>query len=560
MNRSGEPNKAALNIAAIYILAGAAWITFSDKLVEFLAEAKETVTFISIIKGWVFVAVSGILIFCLVKNAFKRIRTSDENLLNSNRELQKAKDEIAAAYDQLSGSEALLRKQYGDSMASQRQLLELKKKLHDMAYIDQVTNVPNLVSFRDKMQEVINGGEKCALMFVDLDNFKYINDSFGNIFGNRLLKRICDVLSGLMRDNCSIYRIGGDKFGILVENFNNICDIERIAVSLLKGIKSPLQFDNKILYFTASIGIALLPDHGATPDDLLKCSEIAVYKAKEMGKNRIVIFSEQMQIAVLERLEIDRYLRTALENSEFELYYQPVYNMASRTISGFEALIRWRNDDMGFVMPNKFLKVAEDTHMIIDIGEWVLRSACVFQRRLQQEGFEDITISVNVSRLQLLQEDFVDVVLEILDMAGVDAEKLELEIAETIFMESYDSIIGKIAALSKRGVRIAMDNFGKGYSSISRLRQLPISTIKIDKTFADILSVSDESRRLTDLLVSIGKSMDLTIVAEGIETKEQYDYLSGMNCNKAQGYLFSRPIPEREVIGRLQAAKEQQTQ
>lgn len=549
-----EPNtnkKVALRIMVIYVLAGALWILLSDKLVAALVSDNDTITFVSMIKGWVYVAGSGFLIFTLVNNAFKRLQTAENQLLKSNSQLVKAKDEITSAYQQVTESEALLRQQYDEILHAQNKLLEYKQKLHELAYFDQLTGIPNKISLKDNLEELLALEEKCALLYVDLDNFKYINDTMGHTFGDLLVKAISDMVAGMLDPNCILYRLGGDKFILLIKEFKDIYDIERIAVKLLKGLKNPVDVEGRIFYNTASIGISLFPDHGNSMDELLKNADIALIKAKETGKNRIVIYSEPLNMAVREWVDIEKYLRTALENSEFELYYQPQYDMKTREISGFEALIRWRNDEMGFIMPSKFIKVAEDTHLIISIGEWVVRNACIFLKRLQQEGYEDITVSVNISMLQLLQTDFVNVILETLEMTNVSPNKLEVEITESLLSENFEAITEKMNILKENGVRIALDDFGKGYSSLNYLRKLPISTLKIDKSFIDIISDNEDSRILTDYIVKIAKSLNLRIVAEGVETQDQFDYLAGLNCDKMQGYLFSRPLTERDAIAKL---------
>lgn len=437
-------------------------------------------------------------------------------------------------------------------MNTRQKLSECKKQLQDTAYFDQMTGLPNQVSLFAKTEEILANGGKCALLFVDIDNFRFVNDSLGYKFGNRLIKEIGGALAGLVDENCAVHILGGDKFIILIKAYKDICDVERIALKVLRGLKNPITIDERVFYNTASIGISIYPDHGSTADELLKNADIAMLKAKETGKNRIVIYKEQMNDEVKEWIGIERYLRTALENSEFELYFQPLYEIRTREITGFEALVRWRNDEMGFMAPGSFLKVAEETHLIIPIGEWIFRNACLFQKNLQQAGYDSLIISVNVSRLQLLQDDFVDTITQTIEMAGVRPESMELEITESILMERNETISEKIRRLNEYGVRIALDDFGRGYSSLSYLKQLSFNTLKIDKSFIDVLSSSEDAKALTDFTVRVGKRMNLNIVAEGVEKQEQYDCLADLNFNNMQGYLFSRPLSERDVFKKLQ--------
>lgn len=404
----------------------------------------------------------------------------------------------------------------------------------------------------EELDKKLKSVDNCALLFIDVDNFKYVNDTYGHRFGDRLLKRFTEILTGLVNENCTIYRIGADKYTVLSERFERINEIESLAVRILRGLKESVEIDERVLYSTVSIGISIYPDHGGTAEELFKNADIAVIKAKETGRNRIVIYSDAMNVAVQERVSIERYLRHALENNEFELYYQPIYDTQSGRISRFEALVRWRNDEMGFVMPDKFLKVAEDTHMIIAIGEWILHSAGIFQKNLQQQGYKDIRVSVNVSRLQLIQDDFVDVVMDILDMTGISADSLEIEVAENVLAQASDLISGKLKTLNENGLRITMDGFGRGYSSISFLKQLPVTTLKIDKSFVGTINGKKESTALVDFIVHIAKSMDLNVLAEGVETREQFDYLQKIGCDGLQGYFLSRPLPEKDAIGKLQ--------
>jgi EAL domain-containing protein (putative c-di-GMP-specific phosphodiesterase class I) len=248
---------------------------------------------------------------------------------------------------------------------------------------------------------------------------------------------------------------------------------------------------------------------------------------------------------------IEKHLRTALEKNEFDLYYQPQLDVKTNRVSGFEALIRWKNPELGLVPPSKFISIAEDIHMIIPIGQWVVRNACLFLKKLHRNGYTNLTVSVNASILQLMQNDFADSVLEILETVKLDPEFLEVEVTESVLMESYDLIAAKLKMMRTKGIRIALDDFGKGYSSLNYLRHLPISTLKIDKSFIDTISVNDRKKSLTDLIVRIGKNMGLCVIAEGVETQEQMDYLVKHKCDKIQGYLFCKPAVENEILERV---------
>lgn len=430
------------------------------------------------------------------------------------------------------------------------ELKEYEQKLHYLAYHDQLTGLQNRLALNERLGTLLdkNMNQRFALLFVDVDNFKYINDTMGHTFGDLVIVKLSERLIDQQRSELTVYRIGGDEFIILVDRFNKKEEIEKMSVNLLKAFKSHVELDGSKIFTTVSIGVAIFPEHGTDMDSLLKNADIAVYKAKETGRNRIVFYNEPMNEVITERMYIERHLRSALENNEFELYYQPQLETSSGRISGFEALLRWRNSELGYVSPNKFIGVAEDTHLIIPMGEWVLRTACIFLKKLHQKGYLDLDISVNISMLQLLQDDFADMVLDTIESVKINPKHIELEITESILMESYEAIAGKLKLLRARGVKLALDDFGKGYSSLNYLKQLPITTLKVDKCFIDTISNKTKNKSLTDLIVKMGRSMDLCVVAEGVETQEQMDYLVKHKCNKIQGYLFSKPISEDEVM------------
>lgn len=666
--RKGEPKLISLKISAVYLLIGAVWILLSDKMVDIYVNNKVTVTYISLIKGWVYVAATGILLFNLIYSALKRIKSTENELVKSYQELTEKNKELESAYGQLTASEDVLRQQYDEIVESQKkhieseeryrliteatndaiweekegirkfsdrwfeitgytkeeleeagnwealvhpedklaadnilcehirnktpyyqceyrlrikngeykwiqsrgkaifgedgkacrmagshtditELKQYEQKLRYLAYYDQLTALGNRLSMIEKFNNLLTEGNgNISLLYIDVDNFKYVNDTIGHSYGDLLLVKISERLSRFQEDSCNVYRISGDEFIILYDSFENDGDIEKLAVRILKGFKESFEIGNSNLYITISMGISVYGDHGVSMDELLKNADIAVYKAKELGRNRIIIYNEPMNEVVTERMIIEKQLRTALENNEFELYYQPQLDILTNKISGFEALIRWRNSELGFVLPSRFISIAEDTHLIIPIGEWVLRNACMFFKRISQYGNTDMTISINVSILQLLQDDFVDMVMEIIDLVGMNPKQLEIEITESILMESYETIACKLKLLRLRGISIALDDFGKGYSSLNYLRQLPISTLKIDKSFIDTISLDKKNKSLTDLIVKLGRSMDLCVIAEGVETQEQMNYLIKHKCNKIQGYLFSKPLSEKEVL------------
>ncbi len=432
---------------------------------------------------------------------------------------------------------------------SYEELKVYENKLYEMAYKDHLTGLPNRMSLYENLGKSLDKYPftNMALLFIDLDNFKYINDTLGHFCGDLLIKEIGGRLSSMFTGNNVVHRLGGDEFIVCLYNYVNLDEVEQCAVKIIHSFKEPFDVGNSIFHTTVSIGTALFPEHGISADELLKCADIAMYKAKEAGKNRFVFYSPSMNKAVNERMIIERHLRAALEKNEFLIYYQPQLDIKTNKISGFEALIRWQSQELGLVSPQKFIKVAEDTHLIIPFGEWVLRNACLFIKSLHKQGYTDLTMSVNISMLQLLQEDFVNRVIQVIEFVDLDPQFLELEITESILMESYEAIGRKLEQLRAKGVKIALDDFGQGYSSLSYLKRLPITTLKIDKVFVDDISEENSEKSMADMIVMIGRKMGLTVLAEGVETQEQLEYLKKHDCHKIQGYFYSKPLSQDEA-------------
>lgn len=435
---------------------------------------------------------------------------------------------------------------------SHRDITELKEyqeEMESMAYQDVLTGLPNRYALYEDMSNLfLTFPDKGAsLLFIDVDNFKFINDSLGHVFGDELLKILSKRLEKLLGKSSNLYRLGGDEFIILMKDIDSVEDAESFAAYIYQNFKSPVQLRDSVLHINISIGIAKYPEHGKDVNELMRCADIAMYNAKMLGRNRHVVYAKSMNDTLTERMLIEEQLRTALLNDEFDVYYQPQLDIKENKITGLEALLRWNNPKLGFISPLKFIPIAEDTHLIMSLGEWVLNKACAFIKRLHGKGHSEIIISVNISMLQLLQEDFVEKVLRILRLHNISPESLELEITESILMESYEAIEGKLEHLYSHGIKIALDDFGKGYSSLSYLKQLPISTLKIDKSFIDDINGEEGTKSLTGHIVTMGRSLGLNVVAEGVETTEQVTYLIDHGCHKLQGYLFSKPVVEQEA-------------
>lgn len=465
--------------------------------------------------------------------------------------LQVSYQELESTYEEVTALQDELLEQYHKLVENQALLQRSEEKYRLLAYNDALSGLPNRLSLSEELNEFTASTKRrhAALFFLDLDNFKYVNDTLGHTLGDQLLIEAGERLLEIGESDARHYRFGGDEFVILLETDGSEEAAITYAESLSLTFREPFLLNESMVHVAASIGIALYPDHGTTAEELLKYADIAMYKAKEMGKGTFVMYGMEMRQHFDERMIIEKHLRDAMDGGEFSLNYQPIMHADGATLWGFEALIRWNSPVLGFVPPPAFIKIAEDRRLIGPIGEWVLRNACTFIRSLQQKKGRPFRISVNISVIQLMLDDFVDTVLGVLAETGLEARYLELEITESIFMESLDSIGEKLEALKQAGIGIALDDFGTGYSSLSYLKRLPITTLKIDKSFIDGVLEAEGDRMLAKSIISIGQEMGLGVTAEGVETKEQLDYLKQAQCDKIQGYYISRPLPQGDVDG-----------
>ncbi|WP_379128203.1 EAL domain-containing protein [Paenibacillus sp. sgz500958] len=464
--------------------------------------------------------------------------------------LNNSYQELEATYQQLTATQQELVGQYD-------LLLENQEKMFHLAYYDSLSNLPNRICLLESIEKYIqNPGGHAALLFVDTDNFKYINDTMGHKFGDILIRKSSERLQSVMRQNMVLSRLGGDEFVILLKDVTGHEEVLKLAEEVLDGFKQPFLIGESNLYVTVSIGISFYPEDGFTTEEILKNADIAMYRAKEAGKNRYVMYDKSMHAAFNDRMNIEKHLRSGVSNNEFELYYQPQVDIQTGKITGVESLIRWNSPVLGFVSPLSFIKVAEDSRLIIPIGEWVLQKSCFFMKDVHNRVGIPYKISVNISVIQMLQDDFTDMVLQALEDSGLAPSCLELEITESIFMESFGSIVSKLEFLKSHGILIALDDFGTGYSSLSYLQQLPISTLKMDKIFIDSLSDDPYSQSFVQTIVELGHKIGLKVVAEGVEDVSQLNFLKKSGCDMVQGYLMSRPVPERytdEIFDPLKA-------
>ncbi|MFL0245818.1 sensor domain-containing protein [Candidatus Clostridium stratigraminis] len=437
----------------------------------------------------------------------------------------------------------------------ERQLVEQKKikeSIYRMAYYDELTGLLNRTMFLKELSLELTlakkSGGKVALLFMDIDNFKNINDTLGHNNGDILLKVIGDNIGSLTNEDFIAARFGGDEFAILIKNIKSKEDIQNACTKVIKEFKRPINIKNREFNITISIGAAMYSDDIQDEYTLLKNADIAMYYSKEHGRNEFALYNNDMKLQVLEKLELENGLKNALKNNEFCIYYQPQIAIDKNEIVGVEALVRWVHPVKGIISPIKFIKVAEETDIIIQMGELVLLKACEQFTEWKRNGIELKRLAVNVSARQFEQSNFTAIIKKIIEETNMNGEYLELEITESIAMKNLDYTINVINELKKLNIKVSLDDFGTGYSSLNYLMRLPINTLKIDKSFIENIKLNSNKEIIAKTIITLARNMNLDVIAEGVETYEQLEFLKKNKCDIAQGYLFSEPIPEDNFI------------
>lgn len=429
---------------------------------------------------------------------------------------------------------------------------ERTEELRYMAHHDALTGISNRVIFMDKLEHAIfrarHHGNQVALLFLDLDRFKVINDSLGHHVGDEILREVAHRLQGCIRQTDTVARLGGDEFTVILENMSSTDGVTKVACEIIGKLAEPLKIQDHDLVITASIGIALYPSDTNDINTLIKFADTAMYKAKDSGRNAYKYYSEHMGNMGENRLALEMQLRNALERNEFLLYYQPQIDAQTGQLTGAEALIRWQHPEFGMVSPLEFIPLLEETGLIIATGEWVLKEACKQARQWQLSGHDKMSIAVNLSPLQLCDSNLIPQLQTILSDTDFDASLLELEITESMLMRNVDSAIEMLKSINELGVSIAIDDFGTGYSSLSYLKKLPLNKLKIDRSFIKDITISSEDLAIVSTIIAMAKTLQLKVVAEGVETTEQEQLLRQRECDYLQGYLISKPLPADEFL------------
>ena len=428
------------------------------------------------------------------------------------------------------------------------------------AYHDALTGLPNRVLFRDRLNQALAHTQRhklgLAVLFLDLDHFKLINDTLGHSVGDWLLKEVSQRLRKAVREGDTVARLGGDEFTILLPEVSRSEDAAHVSQKILDIVSSPLRWDNHDVYITTSIGISLSPADGSDSETLIKCADNAMYRAKELGRNNYQLWSPDLNVRVQTRLSLERSLRRAVERQEFLMHYQPQFQLQSGEVTGVEALLRWSRPDAGLCYPKDFIPVAEETRLIIPIGEWLLPVACRQVKKWHMQGLKNLRLSVNLSAMQFQNKNLVSYLDDVLSETGFDPEHLVIELTETVAMQNVDLTMAVLHTMKRKGIKIALDDFGTGYSSLSYLKHFPIDIIKIDPSFIRDVGKGTQPEALVKAVIRLGQSLKQIIIAEGVETEVQRQFLLEEGCHEVQGFLFSRPLSADDAWEKLSSKGE----
>lgn len=434
-------------------------------------------------------------------------------------------------------------------MRSIRYAIERKRtdlRLNQLAHYDRLTNLPNRQHFHEQLEGALarasRNGTKIALYYIDLDNFKSINDTLGHHAGDELLVHVTEMLQPGLRTNDTLARLGGDEFAVIAEDINGPIDAEEIGNRLLSSLNLPCSIEEREIRVSASIGVALYPDDAREPSAFLKNADIAMYQAKVSGRDALRFFTESMQAQLLHHHQVTSELRVAIETDELFLEYQPKYDLKDRTLVGAEALVRWNHPTRGRLAPDEFINVAEANGQIVELGAWVITRTCEQMSLWLNQGIDVPQISVNVSPLQFSKPNFAIEVETLIKRYQLPPELLQLELTETVLMEDTDFLKNTLNKLKSIGLKLAIDDFGTGYSCLQYLRSFPIDVLKIDKSFVSDIGTSRDGNAICAIIISIARQLQLEPVAEGVETEEQLEFLTNHNCNVGQGFLLAKPM------------------
>ncbi len=433
-----------------------------------------------------------------------------------------------------------------------------EERIERLAYYDPLTELPNRLTFRGRLEQAMasleRGGGRVAILYIDLDRFKNINDTLGHSIGDQLLRHAAERLLGSVRRNDTVARLGGDEFVVMLTGLHRDDEVTPIAEKILHEMAEPFQLEGHEVFVTTSIGIAFFPSDAEGMEDLVKNADTAMYHAKESGRNNYQFYRAEMNATAMDRLVMESNLRRALERGEFRLHYQPQLNLRSGEVVGVECLIRWQHPERGLVSPVEFIPMLEETGLIVSVGAWVLREACEQQVAWSESGIK-LRMAVNLSPHQFAQSILLDTIAEVVEQSGIEPDMLELEITEGSLMKDAEASARTLARLKVMGIRLSVDDFGTGYSSLSYLKRFPIDTLKIDSSFVRDVTTDPDDAAIAGTVIAMGHSLNLNVLAEGVEEREQLAFLQGHGCDEMQGYYFSRPLPASELEAQLRGGR-----
>lgn len=431
------------------------------------------------------------------------------------------------------------------------QAANAQRRIQHLAYHDALTGLPNRMLFMDRIDQAISRAQReegqFALLFIDIDHFKVINDSMGHDAGDQLLNLISMRLRDILRKSDTVARLGGDEFTVIIEYLQHSDDVIQITKNILSALDLPAEVNGKEVYVGGSIGIAMYPQDGENFGVLLKNADTAMYKAKELGRNTFQFYASEMSHKAMQRLELENQIRTALKEDQFEVYYQPKIDLQNNKCMGVEALVRWNHPQRGLISPDDFVPLAEEIGLITQLDEWVMKAACLQFMQWKQQGYTLNNLSVNISSRHFKEGNLIEYCTTLLEMTGISAEYLEIELTESALVDNYSNAKYILDKLHTMGVRIALDDFGTGYASMAYLKEFPFDTVKIDRSFIRDIPQDYEDAAIVTAMIQLSQALKLNIVAEGIETDQQRQFLYDNACSYGQGYLWSRPVSAADL-------------
>lgn len=492
------------------------------------------------------IVLMAILILLLLVFVFYRLGKLRRILDETNREymlISKEYKDLESAYKGAISS-------YNELNARYEELHKNRESIRKLAYTDYLTELPNRIAFIEMLDSImltLRTDEIIGIMDIDLDNFKNINDTLGHSYGDELLIDVTHRLKQVLGENDYLARIGGDEFVILTQNLKDMVSFEERIRKVRNVFSYPFILSGKEYFVTVSIGVAFAPKDGKTAQTLIKNVDSAMYMAKANGKNNYAYYEDSLNQLLTDKIELQSELRKAIEREEFILFYQAQMDITEKKVVGFEALIRWKHPDKGLLYPNDFIYLAEETGLIVPIGKWVLKTACLQLKEWSDKGHNNINMAVNLSARQFKDKDFVQMVLDTISETEIDPKRLSLEITETVALEDLEYTIATIKELRTIGVSFSLDDFGTGYSSISYLKRLPVSNLKIDKSFLDSVMEDTSDQKIIQAIICLAMNLNLHVIAEGVESPDQEQFLQESDCNFAQGFLYSKPVPKEKA-------------